>query len=145
MLADQSLTFVLDVTQLVNIRHNGHVEFQESVPHSYAPQFWEPTYTNPPYTDPPNHTRAPASPCSTVTSPCASLSSITWSDSVPSPTPHTHTQHHSHSEDAISGTHLQLNFPSHPGPPPINAAPSPTLHSIRRQRHHPDDAAINEP
>src|SRR6266436_6688870 len=130
MLANQSLTFMLDVTQLVNVRHNGHVEFQESVPHSYAPQFWEPTYTNLPYMDPPNHTRAPESPCSTVTSPCASLSSIAWSDSVSSPTPHTHTQHRSHSEDAISGTHLHLNLPSHPRPPSVNtsAAPSPTLH-----------------
>ena len=137
MLADQLLTFVLDVTQLVNVRHNSHVGFQESVPPSYAPQHWEPPSANPL-----NHTRVfnnPASPCSTITSPCASLSSIAWSDSVPSPT--AHSQHHSHSEDAISTTNLQLNLPAHPGPPSVSAsaAPSPTLHTHGR-RQHPDDA-----
>ena len=127
---------MLDVTQLVNISHNSHVGFQESVPHSYAPQYWEPPYTNSP-----NRARIfsnPASPCSTVTSSSTSLSSIAWGDSVPSPTPHS--QHHSHSDDAISATHLQLNLPSLPGPPSVSAsaAPSPTLHSHGRQ--HSDDA-----
>jgi hypothetical protein len=136
LLADQSLTFVLDVTQLVNIRHNSHVGFQESVPHSYAPQYWEPPYTNPP-----NRSRVfsnPASPCSTVTSPCTSLSSIAWGDSAPSPTPHS--QHHSHLDDATSGTNLQLNLPPCPGPPSasVSAAPSPTPHMHGRQ--HSDDA-----
>ena len=143
MLADQLLTFVLDITQLVNVRHNSHVGFQESVPPSYAPQHWEPPSANPL-----NHTRVfnnPASPCSTITSPCASLSSIAWSDSVPSPTPHI--QHsHSHSEHAINGTHLQLNLLPHPAPPSVSvspsAAPSPTLHSHSRRQH--SDGAISD-
>jgi hypothetical protein len=127
--------FVLYVTQLVNIRHNSHVGFQESISHSCAPQYWEPPYTNPP-----NNTRVfsnPASPCSTVTSPSTSLSSIAWGDSVPS-TPHS--LHRSHSDDAISGTNLQLNLPPHPGPPSVtvSAAPSPTPHSHGRQ--HSNDA-----
>jgi hypothetical protein len=139
LLADQPLTFVLDETQLVNIRHNSHVGFQESVPHSYAPQCWEPPYTNPP-----NRTRVfsnPASPCSTVTSSCTSLSSIAWGDSMPSPT--LHSQHHSHSDDGISGTHSRLNLLPHPGPPSVtvSAAPSPNPHSHGRQ--HSNDA-INE-
>ena len=137
VLADQSLTFGLGVTQLVNIRHNSHVGFQESVPHSYAQQYWEPPYTN-------SHNRThvysnPASPCSTVTSPCASLSSIAWSDSVPSPTPHS--QHPSHSGDAISGTNLRLNLPPHPVPPSVSTTPSPTPHSHGRQC---SDDAISE-
>jgi hypothetical protein len=137
LLVDQSLTFVLDITQLVNIRHDGHVGFQESAPHSYAPQYWEPPCANSP-----NRARIfsnPASPSggSTVTSPCASLSSIAWGDSVPS-TPHS--QHHSHSDDAISGTDLQLNLPSLSGPPSssVSAAPSPTPHIHSRQ--HSNDS-----
>jgi hypothetical protein len=63
---------------------------------------------------------------------CTSLSSIAWSDSVPSPTPYN--QHHSHSDDAI-------NLPPYLGPPSVCAAPSPTPHS--HGRHHSDDA-INE-
>ena len=131
---------MLDVTQLINVRHNSHVGFQESTPPSYAPQYWEPPCANPP-----NHTRVfsnPTSPCSTVTSPYASLSSIAWSDSVPSPTQHS--QHHSHLEDAISETNSQLNLPAHPGPPSVSAsaAPSPTLHSHGRRQH--SDDAINK-
>jgi hypothetical protein len=149
LLVDQSLTFVLDVTQLVNIRQNSHVGFQESAPHSYAPQYWEPPYTNSS-----NRARVfsnPASPCSTGTSPCTSLSSLAWGDSVPS-TPHS--QHHSHLDDAIrvSGTHLQLDLPPYPGPPSVSAsanasaAPSPTLHSLRgpSRQHSSDSDAISE-
>jgi len=109
---------------------NRHVGFQESVPHSYAPQSWELPYTNSP-----NCTRVfsnPACPCSAITSPyTASLFSIAWGDSVPSLTPNS--QHNSHSDDTISGTNLQLNLPPLPGPPLVSAAPSPTPHSHGRQ------------
>ena len=65
---------------------------------------------------------------------------------MPSPTPHSQ-QHHLHPEDAtgthtLSGTHLQLNLPAHPGPPSVSAsaAPSPTLHSRGRQHSNSEDA-----
>ena len=128
---------MLDVTQLVNIRHDGHAGFQESLPHTYAPQYWEP-----PCTTSPNRARVfsnPTSPCSTVTSPCTSLSSIAWGDSVPS-TPHT--QNHSHSDDTISRTDLQLNLPSLPGPPsnPVSAAPSESSTPQILSRQHSSDS-----
>lgn len=124
--------------QLVNICHNSHAGLQEGVPHSYAPQYWEPPHTNSP--NRPRVFSNSASPCSTVTSSCTSLSSIAWGDSVPSPTPHRQHHSHSHSDDAISGTNLQLNLPTLPGPPPVSAsaAPSPTLQS--RGREHSTDA-----
>ncbi|SRR6266446_3980045 len=128
----KSLTFVPDVTQLVNIRHDGHVGFQESVPHSYAPRYWEPPHTN-------AHNRThvfsnSASPSSVVTSPCNSLSSVAWSDSVPSPT--SHSRHHSHSDNVTGDSQLQLNLPPYPVPPSV--VPSPTPHNHGWQ--HSDDA-----
>ena len=133
-LADQLSTLVLDVAQPVNIRqNNAGLQDSEGVPHSYAPQ-----YLKPPYTNPSKCTHIfgnPASPCSTITSP---ITSIAWGDSVPSPTPHG--QHHSHSDDTISGTGLQLNIPPHPGSPSVSAAPSPTPHGHRQQLEHSDDA-----
>ncbi|KAF8494625.1 hypothetical protein F5888DRAFT_1805358 [Russula emetica] len=136
--------------QLVNIRHNSHVGFQESVPHSYAPQYREPHYTNP--SDRTRVFNNLASPCSTVTSPCTSLSSIAWSDSVSSPTPHSQ-HHHSqsdHSDDAIiSGTHLHLNLPLLPGglSSVTSATSSPTPPHSRgpaRQLEHSNDAISSE-
>ena len=122
---DRSLTFVLDITQLVNICHNSQVGFQESVSHSQAPQYWEPRCTNLP-----DHTHVfnnLASPRGTDTPPCPCLPSPTWNDSVP------HNQHHSYSDDVISGAHLRL--PLYPGSPPVSAAPSPTPLA-----QHSDDA-----
>src|SRR6266403_1042933 len=124
----KSLTFVPDVTQLVNIRHDGHVGFQESVPHSYAPRYWEPPHTN-------AHNRThvfsnSASPSSVVTSPCNSLSSVAWSDSVPSPTPHSHGWQHS--DDAISESQLRLTLP--PYPPSIPQMASPVYTESQRQQ-----------
>ncbi|KAN0107109.1 hypothetical protein V8E52_010486 [Russula decolorans] len=126
------------IHQLINIHHSSHVGFQESVPHSYAPQYWEL-----PYTTSPNRAQVSsnlASPCSTVTSPCTSRFSTAGGDSVPLIP---HIQHHSHSNDAICRTHLQLNLPSLHGPPSssVNAVPSPTPHTHSRQ--HLNDA-INE-
>jgi hypothetical protein len=56
---------------------------------------------------------------------------------VASPTPHS--QHRSHSDSAVSGTHLQLNLP-HLGSLSVGAAPSPTPHSHGRWPEHSDDA-----
>ena len=95
LLADQLLTLVLDVTQLPQNSHAG-LQDSESVPH------------------PSNCTHISGSPAS----PCASITSIAWGDSVPSPTPHS--QHHLHSDDAISGTRLQLNNPPQPGSPSVS-------------------------
>jgi hypothetical protein len=134
------LTFVPDVKQLVNIRHNSHVGFQESVSHSCSPQYWEPPYPNA-HNGTPVFSN-PASPCTSVTSPCASLSSVAWSDSVPSPTPHSRC--HSHSDNAIRDSHL-LNlppYPEHPGPS-VSPAHSLTRHSPSHGRQQSDDA-INE-
>ena len=128
--------------QVVNIRH-GHAGYQESLYHLdlYTPQHWEPSYSNAH-----NHTyhqfSAPASPCTSIASHCAStLSSLSsWNDLGQSESPqaqHRRQQHsHSHSDGAIPG--LQLATPydsshSSDSTPSVSQVASPVVYSQQPQ------------